>query len=1005
MANVGRISGPLLKANLVRNGIDIAVETDLLYVDVNNLRIGVNNAAPAYDLDITGTTQTTSLLSGQATVDNVDIDGNDITVLSGNLRLTGFDASAGVEANDLFLTQNQLTTVASGDNILIDTNTTSSVIINSRLTINDAANVDTKMSYGSLSFNGETSEALIETTTTDLDLQLSSNGLGIVVTNSNTQVGSGPGDPKDLTVTGNTFLNGNLTIDGNITIGDADTDGITIGADFESNLVPNAASTYDLGTLTKYWRDAFIGDLQLTTNSLTTTVTNSDIRITPDGTGNAVIDTTKALVLPIGTSAERPADTTGAIRWNTTNENYEAFDARTGINEWATIPLGQAVTRYQFTETGGQTEYTGADDNGNTFATVPGGTEIVIQNGQVLEEVEEYTTTDTTLTLVTGATLDDDVNIISIGTFKVGDVVLKSTGGTFDSGVIVDGNFSVFNNTILDGSLNVVDRIVSIGTGASGTLPASDDDQDRGINFKWHDGVSGKNGFFGFDDSTGYFTFIPDATITGEVVSGTQGDVQATNFRGDVIAADVSTGTLTATGVVSFDTTEAIKIPVGTTAERPASLATGQIRYNSDLTIFEGYNGTGWELLGGVTDTDGNTYIQAETSLGANNNELEFFVSGTREMLIDSTGVSLTQALPTTSGGTGLATYTQGDIVYSDAADSLASLAIGATNTVLVSNGSAPAWSTSLNLAGTLDVTGAVGLSGAITQTDTTASTDVNTGAIVTDGGVGIAGALNVGGNATITGDLTVDGNTNINSASLTTTSNTLILADGSADAVAADGAGVVVDLGTDGTADITYDQATDSWTINKNVTATTFTGNLIGNADTATAWATARTISVSGAVTGSVSVDGTGNVDIATTATSDPTLTLDGDATGTATFTDLGNATLTVTVDGGNAQTLDSLDSTDFTLDLVTGNGNTTTNAITAGDITATGTFFGNVQGNVTGTLDGEVTGSVFGDDSTLLVDGINNTIPGYVSLATLQAEVAASTDFTDFQARIAAL
>lgn len=1002
MAKVGRISGPLLKANLVRNGINLAVEDDLLLIDVNNNRIGINTLAPAYDLDVTGTTQTTSLLSGQATVDNVDINGNDITVLNGNLVLSGFDTTDGVELNDLLFTQNQFTTVTDGDNILINTGTNSSVIINSRLTINDAANADTKLAYGSVSVNGEPTEALIETTTTDLDLQLSSNGLGKVQTNSNTQVGTTL-DPKNLTVTGNTFLNGNLTVDGNITIGDANTDNITIGADFVSNLTPDASDTYDLGSATKIWRDAFVGDLQITSNSLTTTVTNSDIRITPDGTGNVVADTTRALVVPVGTSIQRPADTTGAIRWNTTNESYEAYDARTGIEDWAVIPLGQAITRYNFTATAGQTVFSGVDDNGNTFSTVPGGTELVYQEGQFLEETQQYTTDATSLTLVTGAADGDNINIITVGTFKVGDVVPKSVGGTFDAGIIVDGNFSVLNNTILDGSVNTIDRIVSIGTGGSGTNPASDDDQDRGINFKWHDGVSAKNGFFGFDDSTGYFTFIPDATITGEVVSGTAGDIEATNFRGDVIADDVTTASLSASGVVSFTTSEAIKIPVGTTAERPAALATGQIRYNSDLTIFEGYNGTGWELLGGVTDTVGNTYIRAETALGANNNELEFFVNGTRELLIDSTGLTLTQVLGTASGGTGLTTYTQGDIVYSDAANSLAPLAIGATDTVLVSSGSAPSWSNSLSLGGTLAVTGA------FTQTDTTQSTSVDTGAIITDGGAGIAGNLYVGGNANITGDLTVNGATTFNSSSFNSTALTITVANGSADGAAADGAGLVADLGTDGTASLLYDNASGDWISNRNIQATTFIGALTGNADTASAWETARTFELTGAVTGTTSVDGSGNISIATTATSDPTLTLSGDATGSATFTDLGNATLTVTVNGGNADTVDNQNATDFTLDYVTTNGATTTNAITAGDITSTGTISGNLTGNVTGnvvgTLDGDVTGSLYTDDSTLVVNGQTGEIPGYVSLATLKAEVAASTDFTDFQARIAAL
>lgn len=54
---------------------------------------------------------------------------------------------------------------------------------------------------------------------------------------------------------------------------------------------------------------------------------------------------------------------------------------------------------------------------------------------------------------------------------------------------------------------------------------------------------------------------------------------------------------------------------------------------------------------------------------------------------------------------------------------------------------------------------------------------------------------------------------------------------------------------------------------------------------------------------------------------------------------------------------------------------------------------------------FDGDITGSVFADDSTLLVDGVNGTIPGYISLADLKTLVAASTNFEDFQTRIAAL
>ena len=51
---IGRISGPLLKANLLRNGQNLAFETDLLYLDVVNRRIGVKTNSPQYALDVNG---------------------------------------------------------------------------------------------------------------------------------------------------------------------------------------------------------------------------------------------------------------------------------------------------------------------------------------------------------------------------------------------------------------------------------------------------------------------------------------------------------------------------------------------------------------------------------------------------------------------------------------------------------------------------------------------------------------------------------------------------------------------------------------------------------------------------------------------------------------------------------------------------------------------------------------------------------------------------------------
>ena len=66
-------------------------------------------------------------------------------------------------------------------------------------------------------------------------------------------------------------------------------------------------------------------------------------------------------------------------------------------------------------------------------------------------------------------------------------------------------------------------------------------------------------------------------------------------------------------------------LPVGNIAARPGTPAAGMIRYNSEITAFEGYASGAWSSLGGVKSVDGYTYIRAETSAGAGNGDLDFF--------------------------------------------------------------------------------------------------------------------------------------------------------------------------------------------------------------------------------------------------------------------------------------------------------------------------------------------------------------------------------------------
>ena len=89
-----------------------------------------------------------------------------------------------------------------------------------------------------------------------------------------------------------------------------------------------------------------------------------------------------------------------------------------------------------------------------------------------------------------------------------------------------------------------------------------------------------------------------------------------------------------------FDSTASVQLPVGTTAQR-TSAVTGQIRFNSEDTLFEGYDGTAWGSLGGVKDVDQDTFIRPETSPGSDEDQLEFVTNSVERMLLTNTNFNI----------------------------------------------------------------------------------------------------------------------------------------------------------------------------------------------------------------------------------------------------------------------------------------------------------------------------------------------------------------------------
>ena len=92
--------------------------------------------------------------------------------------------------------------------------------------------------------------------------------------------------------------------------------------------------------------------------------------------------------------------------------------------------------------------------------------------------------------------------------------------------------------------------------------------------------------------------FIGAATSTGTASQ----PLQVTG--GAYISSNTGIGTTNPKTTFDVGGTASIKVPVGTTAERPGTPATGFVRFNTDLNTFEGYNGSEWGGLGGASEKD-----------------------------------------------------------------------------------------------------------------------------------------------------------------------------------------------------------------------------------------------------------------------------------------------------------------------------------------------------------------------------------------------------------------
>ena len=336
--------------------------------------------------------------------------------------------------------------------------------------------------------------------------------------------------------------------------------------------------------------------------------------------------------------------------------------------------------------------------------------ETTVSNNQIQIGLPNDVTVGNNLS-VTGSFLSDDITAATV---------------TINGNLTVTGTRTITNSTTVE----VADPIFTVGD------DSSDDNLDRGINFKYNSSGA-KVGFFGFDDSAGVFTFIPDATDTSSVMSGSAGAVKF----GAIEGSSFSDGTISGITFVDEDnmaSDSATKVP---------------------------------------TQQSVKAYVDAQITA----QDLDFAGDSGGDLAIDLDSEKLTIA-----GGTGLSTVGSGNSLTVNLDDTAVTAAAYGSSTAIpvitvdaqgrITAASTAAISTSWTLTGdsgsqlvnggdTVDIAGGTGITTAASATDTLTVNLDDTA--VTAGSYGSAtaiptftvdaqGRLTAAGTAAISSDLTV---------------------------------------------------------------------------------------------------------------------------------------------------------------------------------------------------------------------------------------------------------
>jgi hypothetical protein len=523
---IGRISGQMLKANLLRSGTDLAFETNLLVLDVTNSFVGIGTASPARQLHINGT-GALRLPSGsdaqRGTSANGDIRYNtDQGTIEGYASGAWANLASGTKIKDADEdTYVDVETSADVDEVHVSTGGNQTAIFRT---------ASTQLGVTELSNTASTITGLV----TNGDITLTPNGSGSVVAGK-VDIGGGEIDGTAIGAnSASTAVFTDLTANGTIDIdstGTGNIDNVVIGA--------NTAAAGTFTTVTTTGNATIGGNLTVngtttTIDSVTLTIEDPLLELAKNNSGGSANTFDQGLLF------NRGSDDNVSFIWD---ESADEFAFAVTSAEDGTTAGSVTIDSYA------NIHFNNGDVNKLTF------------DGMTIEDTDiKGTASNQNINITPNGTGSVVLSKVDIGSGEIDGTTIganSAAAGTFTD--VTATNVQATNIKANDGTAAIVI------TDSTGAVAVSTDVSVDGGNFTFND--SGAAVDFRIEGDTDTALFVVDGSADQIGISTAAGSI------GYVLDASGST--------------DAFRLPSGDTAARPTA-ATGIIRYNSQTGKYEG---------------------------------------------------------------------------------------------------------------------------------------------------------------------------------------------------------------------------------------------------------------------------------------------------------------------------------------------------------------------------------------------------------------------------------